>query len=254
MGRPRKKVILFIVEGQSDLEALERPISSYVQGLSPEVDVYFYKARTDVTSDNRNNPDNIVYCLNKYYLDDFFSETGYIYPKDIVEVVQITDLDGTFVSDENCRMFTPEIFAEDGFVYEPPFIYGPSAEAVIARNETKAANLSFLSSQTTIKIKSKTIPYCIYYFSSSIDHFLYDKPNGTQAEKIDRAEQFADEIENNGIDIVQYFAHHPHSFKGEDYAASWEYAKTENHSIDRGTNLNLYLNSLKEKVQRWVGK
>lgn len=243
-------MILFIVEGQSDLEALERPVSAYVQKLSSEVDVFFYKSRTDITSDRRNNPNNIVNSINKYFLDKFFSENGFIYPKDILEVVQISDLDGAFISDDYCKMFTPEIFAEDGFIYDPPYIYGASKEDVILRNRTKSANLLYLSTIGSIKIKSKTVPYSIYYFSSSIDHFLYDKPNGSQAEKIDRAERFADYIEREDIDISLYFDKDPNSVRNMDYESSWKYITQENRSIYRGTNLNLYLNQLKDRLKQ----
>lgn len=249
MGRPRKKVILFIVEGQSDLEALERPVSAYVQTLCPDVDVFFFKSRTDITSDRRNNPGNIVNSINKYFLDRFFSENGFIYPKDLIEVVQISDLDGAFVSDENCKMFTPDIYSEDGFIYDPPYIYGPSSEDVIDRNKIKSANLRHLSKTSSIKIKSKTIPYSIYYFSASIDHYLYDKPNGAQSEKIVRAERFADSLENEGITIVDYFSKNPNSIKGMSFQESWEYVAKDNHSICRGTNLNLYFEQLKEKLR-----
>ena len=250
MGRPRRKVILFIVEGQSDLEALERPVSAYVQKLSSEVDVFFYKSRTDITSDRRNNPDNIVNSINKYFLDKFFSENGFIYPKDILEVVQISDLDGAFISDDYCKMFTPEIFAEDGFVYDPTYIYGASKEDVVFRNRIKSTNLLYLSTIESIKIKSKTVPYSIYYFSSNIDHFLYNEPNGTQAEKIYRAERFADSIEREDIDISLYFDNDPNSVKNLDYESSWKYITQENRSIYRGTNLNIYLNQLKDRLKQ----
>lgn len=248
MGRPRKNVILFLVEGQSDLEALERPVSSYVQSLCSEVDVYFYKLRRDITSDRRNNPDNIVNSISKHILDRFFSENGFIYPKDLLQVVQITDLDGTFIDDKYCKMFTQDIFAEDGFIYMPPYIYGPSSEDIIDRNRIKAANLLCLSNLRSIKIKSKTIPYSIYYFSSSIDHFLYDKPNGTQAEKIIRAGKFADKIEKEGSSIASYLSNDSESVKGMNYEESWDYVTKENRSIYRSTNLNLFFEDLEKML------
>ena len=189
--------------------------------------------------------------INKYHFDRFFSANGFIYPKDIVEVVQITDLDGSFVPNENCKMFTPDIFAEDGYIYMPPYIYGSSAEDVIDRNRVKATNLLFLAGLQTIKVKTKTVPYSIFYFSSNIDHFLYDKPNGTPSEKVSRAESFADSIEMKGIDIVDYFSRHQYATPIMNYAESWEYVVKEKRSICRGTNLNVYLNTLKDRIQQY---
>lgn len=67
MARPREKVILFIVEGTSDMHALERPIMNLLQAHGSEYKVRFLPATTDITSDFRNNPDNILDVIAKHY-------------------------------------------------------------------------------------------------------------------------------------------------------------------------------------------
>lgn len=168
MGRPKKQVILFLVEGKSDRDALERPIQKLLEASETGIEAAFLVAETDVTSDFRHTPDNILQKINRFYLEPFFSANEFYYPKDILEVVQICDLDGAFIPDANCLGFTETIFAEKGFVYEPPFIYGETAESVRQRNASKAANLRFLMQQATIKVKTKTVPFSIYYFSTNM--------------------------------------------------------------------------------------
>ena len=68
MGRPKKKVILFIVEGPSDLAALERPIQNLLMDNEQGYEATFLVAEQDVTSDTRNNPDNILQKIN---IDEF---------------------------------------------------------------------------------------------------------------------------------------------------------------------------------------
>ena len=65
MGRPKKRVILFLVEGKSELEALERPVQSMLQKSDSGIEAAFLVAETDVTSDSRHNPDNILQKINK---------------------------------------------------------------------------------------------------------------------------------------------------------------------------------------------
>lgn len=96
MARPREKVILFIVEGTSDMHALERPIMNLLQAHESEYKVRFLPATTDITSDFRNNPDNILDVIAKHYFRPFFSGND-CYAKYVVEVVHLCDLDGTFI-------------------------------------------------------------------------------------------------------------------------------------------------------------
>lgn len=251
MGRPKKKVILFIVEGPSDMAALERPIQNLLMDNSQGYEATFLVAEQDVTSDGRNTPDNILQKINKWYFDPFFSANEFYYPKDIAEVVQICDLDGTFIPDEFCRDHQPEHYGAEGFVYSPPYIYGESAQMIIDRNHHKADNIRFLLTQATIKVRSKTVPYSIYFFSSNIDHYIHDKMNLSGREKIELAERFADRCDGDPNAFVARICEHCQALKGMNYAESWDFIMEAGscHSIKRHTNFNIYINALLEKLK-----
>lgn len=249
MGRPKKQVILFLVEGKSDRDALERPIQKILETSNTGIEAVFLVADTDVTSDVRNNPDNILQKINRFYFEPFFSANEFFYPKDIVEVVHICDLDGAFIPEDNCRMFTATIFAEKGFIYEPPLIYGKTAESVINRNATKAANIRFLLDQPTMKIKTKTVPYTMCYFSANIDHFLHNKLNLTGRDKVFLAEKFADDKEENEKKLIEFFNSSQYSVKKSTLSESWVNVMEGTNSLARGTNFNLYLERLQAKLE-----
>ena len=245
MARPQKHLILFIVEGTSDVAALETCISELLDGNQHNLEARFINMNTDVTSDFRNNPRNITENINRHYLMKFFQGNDYYFPKDVYEVVQICDLDGTFIPEENCRQFTELNYLEEGFYYDPPYIFGATAETVQDRNQRKSENIQTLLSQNTIKVKTKKKPYSLYYFSSNLDHFLHDEINLEKREKIDKAKEFAEQFEGKPYAFVDFFCQHPYSSKNMTYEESWRYM------IDNGTNslmcftnFNLYLEKL----------
>lgn len=242
--RPKKRVILFIVEGRSDMAALERPIQTLLADNEQGIQATFLIAECDVTSDRRNNPDNIEQKINRFYFEPFFSANDFCYPKDVLEVVHICDLDGTFIPDENCRVYDSEHEVDDGFVYDPPFIYGETAETVQERNHNKAANIRHLLTLETIKVGSKTCPYSVYFFSSNIDHYLHDKLNLLGHEKISRAEEFADKCDEDPTWFIRRICNHSQALKNMTLEESWTYITEGCNSIKRHTNFNIYIDKL----------
>ena len=97
-----------------------------LQGNDQEIEATFLVADGDVTSDSRITPDNIEQKINRFYFEPFFSANEFYYPKDIIEVVQICDLDGTFIPENHCKEYDTDHSAEDGFIYDPPYIFGKS--------------------------------------------------------------------------------------------------------------------------------
>lgn len=247
--RPKKKVVLFIVEGRSDMAALERPIQNLLEGNEQGIEATFLIAECDVTSDRRNTPANIEQKINRFYFEPFFSANDFCYPKDVLEVVHIVDLDGTFIPEENCRAFDAEHFATDGFVYDPPYVYGDTAEAVIVRNQQKATNIKHLLTLDTIKVDSKTCPYSVFFFSSNIDHYLHDKLNLSGREKIAKAESFADRCDEDPEWFVRRVCQHSQALKGMTHEESWAYIMEGTNSVKRHTNFNLYLDNLLTRIQ-----
>lgn len=244
MGRPKKRIILFLVEGISDVHALERPITKLLEDNAFGIQSVFLSANTDVTSDSRNNPDNILDSIYRHYLMPFFRSNPYYYPKDIAAVVQICDLDGTFIPRDNCKQFTDRIFAETGFLYVPPYVYGPSEDIVISRNNKKADNITFLLKQDTIKVKTKTVPYSLYFFSANIDHYLVDDPNLDPRDKVQSADSFADKYDSDPSSFVAFFDRNPYSIQGKNYTESWDYITCGTGSVERHTNFNLFVDAL----------
>lgn len=254
MGRPRKNVILFLVEGYTDAITLERPIKAYAESLGEQfgatIEATILSTDHDVTSDKRNSPNNIQEKINRFYFEDYFSANEFYYPKDILEVVHIFDIDSVFVPEECCKEYDLLHNRLKGFIYDPPYIYGETKEEVIDRNQRKAEILRFLTAQDSIKVKSKKRPYYCCFFSINLDHCLHNELNIGGTRKTALAERFADEHETAEA-FSKWLNESEQSLKGMSLQESWAFLEGDNglNSTRRYTNLHIYFDGLRSRLQ-----
>ena len=256
--RPKRKIVLFLVEGKSDREALSIAISELYDRIDPNIEVFFPVIRDeekekggDITStvytdkhgkDHWIHPERIEDAIYTLFLEDFFDKEK-ILPKDIAAIVQIVDTDGAYVSDDKV-IFDENLSKDDKPVYKETGIRCVNAEHIKKRNEQKSKNLTHLSSIKTIKVKQKTVPYSIYYFSCNLDHFLHNDANLEHSLKIKRAKEFAGEYIDKTEAFVKCINDNPGTVQDMDYAQSWEFIKQDLNSLERHTNLNILLQEL----------
>ena len=112
--RPKRKVVLFLVEGQSEINALKPAISALYDSIDPEIEVFFptivedgCDKRGDITSKYGIVPDVIEGCIYKLFLKTFF-DAEKLYPKDVSEIIQIVDLDGADL--DECKVPKQQVY------------------------------------------------------------------------------------------------------------------------------------------------
>lgn len=251
MARPQKKVVLFLVEGRSEQEALFVPISKIYHEIDPQILIRFQMMidrdkhdrskihkSGDITSKYGVKEENIEKLMNELFFYPFFS-ANYIYPKDILEVVHIVDMDGAFIPPE---AVVEDLDVED-ITYTDTAIYTNKRDLIIERNERKQVNLIHLSQINKIKAKTKTVPYSVYYMSCNLDHFLHGERNMADHLKSDYAKEFSRKCSRD----MQLFYD---TFHGEgcvtemDYTRSWDFIKQEKNSLNAYTNLNILIDRL----------
>lgn len=261
--RPKRKIVLFLVEGKSDREALNLAIPELYDQIDEDIEVYFpvisredEEKGGDITTSlytNKQgktywvNPNNIEDAIYTLFLDDFFDREK-ILPKDITEIIQIVDTDGAYISDERIVEDSSLQEGESPF-YKDNEISCLDAEKIIRRNHHKSENLTYLSNCSTIKVKQKTIPYSVYYFSSNLDHFLHHSANLDYRKKITLAETFARNYIGDVEGFIKEISDDPDAVKGMSYEESWDFIKKENNSLHRHTNLNVLLTKLLEEAE-----
>ncbi len=269
----KKAFVCFCVDGQSDIDALREPFSDlfdYIGGTDINVEFrlgqFNQKERKnkggDLTSQIGVHPENVEQQLYKYYfrLQDKGSGLGW---SDLTHIIHIIDLDGAFIDEQHIELFTDQ---EKEYVerlssqhdegkttlyYDTHIAARDDRQHVIQRNERKKRIIEKLLTLDRITIGRKVVKYSIYYFSSNIDHLLYGDANLGRIDKMVNASRFSDE-HYTWQDLADFFDQCPYCSK-LDYETSWNEVKKRNHSLLRGTNVNLLFNRiLHSDLEDWL--
>lgn len=270
-------IVVFLVEGESDRIALEIPLANIISEMHPDYNVKFllqhkfvnkeglefdcedendidsdfiaedeYEIGGDITSSPFVTPEKIELKITNRFIKPAEIAEG-LYPKRIAKVIQIVDLDGTYISNERVVGFTSgrEDNNKPYYNTKDAVIETDNIDGIIARNERKRHNLDYLLSLSTqgIKIKTKTIPYEIYYFSSNLDHFISNDANVERGKK-----QLADKfLRKHGLDVdafSKFFFEDSGSIGKLGYYESWDMIKEGNNSLGRFTNIDCLIQKL----------
>ena len=245
--RPKRKVILVLVEGNTDRRTLEGTITALIESYDDEIEVFFPVIREkdkdvggDITTTYKVWPRNIEKEIYDRFLHDFFDEMK-LFPKDITEIIQVIDLDGAYIDDAaivegDCRIkYTDQGIVTDG------------RERIIKRNEQKRENVDYLCSLEKISVRQKKVPYSVYYFSSNLDHFLHNDANLEPRMKVELSDLFQRKYESDPEGFIKLFQEDPNAAGEMSYQESWDYIREGNNSVKRHTNIDVLFRNLLER-------
>lgn len=251
--KSKKKIILFLVEGPSDKDALEIPIGDLCDEVNENIESFFrflvdydWKNKEenvggDITSAYWAKPSNIESKINEKFITPFLNETG-LYAKDISQIIQLVDLDGAFIPDSS----VVECDEEDASViYCDSEIRAKNPAGIKERNARKSENLRYLCSLDSIKAGSKTVPYSVYFMSSNLDHYLHGNANLPSNKKVLLASEFSDKCDMTPsyfYEVIQG----DFSMNGLSYEESWNFVQDGTESLKKHTNLGLCIDLLSE--------
>ena len=272
-------IVVFLVEGESDKIALELPLSDIIEQRHPDFEVRFllqerkvnqtglevedsddeenedeedeefiedslYDYGGDITTSSFVTPANIEVKITNRFIMPAVRKEG-IYPKRIAKILHIVDLDGAYVPDACVVPFAAEHSERERPYYdgEAGAIEAADTEAIIGRNERKRSNLDYLLGLSEIKVKTKKIPYEIYFFSSNLDHFINHDAN-VEGGKKKLADLF---LRRYGLDteaFVSFFLEDGGGIGHMGYSESWAFIKQEANSVKRFTNIDCLIQKL----------
>lgn len=230
MKKKAKKVILFLVEGASDLTSLE-----FIDNINTDETIKFQITSGDVTSKLNITPQNCREEINKILLS--FLERSKLRKTDIIKIIHILDIDGVYIPEINII----EDKNKKKFLYTINGIVASSKENVQKRNESKKQIVEKLL--VTSKINS--IPYEMYYMSCNLEHVLHDKLEDiSEDEKKELANKFADRFYEKEIEFIDFINNKDFKVLG-DYKATWDFIKKDLNSVNRYSNFWLFFENLK---------
>lgn len=222
----RRKIVLVIVEGQSDETALGVALNQ----LFDKDTVYVHIMHGDITTRKGVNSQNVIAKLGKDVTA--YARSRHYTAKDFKQIIHIVDTDGAYISDDrinedlNCEIIT----------YEDDGIYTKDVKGIISRNKQKRENLYRLRTQGRIW----NIPYRVYYMSCNLDHVLHNKRNSTDEEKENDAYAFAKRYKGDLDGFVEFICNSDFSING-DFKSSWEHIEKDMNSVNRFSNFGICL-------------
>ena len=237
-----KKVVLVVVEGQSDKAAFGTIFEEYFENDQ----VQFYVVKGDITTQDYIEIDQIVKKINDilvmlksrygYSFDVDSTDSEDAATSDYLRIIHITDTDGVFVPETLVQ--ESEVCKEDKKVlYFADHIESYSWQSTVERNRRKSQVLIKLSKVNRIH----GIPYKIYYNYCNLEHVLFDILDQlTGEEKMELADAFAEKYEGNVDEFIRFISNPDIAVQGN-FQQTWKYIYRSNtaNSLQRHTNMHL---------------
>ncbi len=225
-----KKIILLLVEGLTDEEALALVFSK----LAKEHDIEFDVLHTDITADENMTVKYIGERI-KREIADYLRKNPFIKRKDILKVVQIIDTDGAFVPPSLVRQST-----SGKTEYFETYISAKNMSRLIRRNISKRAIAHLLAESEQMA----GLPYEIYYFSRNIEHVLHNiEDDLTDDEKESLAYEIAEKYGEHPDEFLELLYDESFHVSGT-YRETWEFIMENGNSLKRYSNVSLFFEKL----------
>ncbi len=231
----KKKIILFLVEGISDEEALSAILSDIIR----DDVVSFQITSGDLTSRKGANNQNIIPSINKKVIE--FMKIAKVKRSDISQIIHLIDIDGAYIQDEEFMEEDPSL--GNGFLYTSNKIYSSKKSRIISRNQQKSNLMNKLSGLNEISGTS----YKAYYFCCNLDHVFHNERNLDKDLKVSYAEEFQDRFFEKEKEFLKFIKESEFAVEGN-FTETWNFIKQDLNSLGRYSNFHLFFNDFKDCI------
>lgn len=226
MSKP-KKVILFVVEGPSEVTAFGSVFNKIFSSDFVTFDVIHGDMTTDylVSRDPREEIRRTV--LSYIDINRTFKWS------DLKLIVQICDTDGAFIPEKYVKKTSRELS------YQDDCILAPDPTKIIQRNKNKKQAMNRLSQLSYLTKNKKRVPYYVFYLSRNLEHALYQiEYDLTNEEKKYYAHNFSEKYKNDTDSFITFLKDEK-LLVSDSYKETWKYINKDLNSLKRGSNLGL---------------
>ena len=235
----RKKVCLFIVEGESDKTALGALIEQLVKKEAVVFDVFHAdvfganqrRAGADPVMGAEKIHDRIRAVTLKH-----LERAEYSW-RDLSRIVLLSDTDGCFVPEGA----VVEREGIDSICYFNDHIETASASGVKRRNREKSSHLwDVITGRRHVTYRKVSIPVSVFFMSRNLEHALSNEAGYvSERRKARLAREFSSRYKDD-IDGFVEFMSVEIAISG-DYVGTWSYIAENTNSLSRGSNLHLFI-------------
>ncbi len=231
-----KKIILLLVEGPTDEDALALVYSKLVR----EHDLEFDVLHTDITAGEDMTVKYIESRIQKE-VTEYLRKHPYIEKGDILKVVQIIDTDGAFIPASQVLQ------SETGKTeYFETHIAARNKDRLIRRNISKRQIVYHLMRSGAVS----EFPYEIYYFSRNLEHVLHDIPDALDDDrKEDLAYENAMRYKDQPKEFLKFLYESSFHVPGT-YEETWKFIMENTNSLRRYSNMAVFFERLGITVEK----
>lgn len=230
-----KRIVLFIVEGLSEQNALYPILTEIITNNN----IHFEVTYGDITSNYKEDTSTTILQTLESIVNTFLTKRNF-HVDDLLEIVFITDTDGTYIDEKQIKQHE-----EDKVIYEDNEIFCQEPFKLQVRNVIKSQILDKLSNINDLTIRNIKVDFKTFYMSCNLDHVLYNERN-LKDNKAVKAIKFADSYENKEQEFIPFLKQFMININ-HDYIKSWNEIKKKNNSLLRFSNLWLYLKRFEER-------
>lgn len=231
-----EKIFIILKIVKKVIENIDEDSLAFILSKIIEKDkrVKFKIINGDITGQNGVNSSNILRKITEH-IKDFINRDIYI-KSDILNVIHLVDTDGAFINDD--LILEKNV---DSIEYTTQNIYAKNIDNIKKRNKQKSQILSKLATTNTVYTN---LPYDVYFFSYNLEHVLHNQQGVPTDEKIKYANKFVDQFVASPFSFIE-FMNNPEFVVTGEYKDTWDFIKKDTNSLNRYSNFNLYLSTIK---------
>jgi hypothetical protein len=241
MASNRKRVVLLIVEGESD----ETLLIDRLRELFKEHDIRFEPQHGDILYDIKKQGKPIKDIIGETVKEVLIKRK--YKPSDILAVIHIIDTDGCLIPEDKVVIDNQQevlTFYQNNCISVPN---GDQRNNILTRNEIRSRNIRTMNSVRAIV--SNKYNYQMFYFSRNLEHVIFNEPNPCSETKVDNIESFLDDLtlplENH---LKQYMPVLSQRSYNDQYSESWSIVSQGVKSLQRSTNVPLIFDFIELKT------
>lgn len=271
MGK-KPKCVMILSEGPSDRAALTGFFTGLYEMIDPDIEVFFpilseeslnkegiakINYNGDITTRYGISKENILPLILKLFIHpELKKHPAYEYPKYIYEVIHLVDIDGAYLKDSNIHKYVNNDMELPYYDDKHNRILTDDVTNLIDRNKRKRENLDKMIRTEKLRItmekgasESREKPYRVYYFSTNLDHILYDRANNESYNKVPDAKDFANKYYEKPLEMARFFINHISASPVTDYKGSWQWLMDDEDTLSPKTNINVLIMDLLNKAK-----
>lgn len=241
MAKNKKKVVLLIVEGESDETLLLDRLRELFKGHEIRFEPQHGDILYDIKQTGKPIKDIIGETIKEVLLKRKFKHS------DILAVIHIMDTDGCLINEENVVVDNLQqvlTYYQNNCI---SVLDDTQRRNILTRNGIRSRNIRTMNSVQSIVSKKYT--YQIFYFSWNLEHVVFNEPNPSSESKVDNIESFLENLASPIEDYLkQYMPVLTKQEYEERYLESWSDVSEGTKSLQRSTNIPLMFDFIEFKT------